>query len=265
MPKSFEYVPTGEYRPVMQRFCSCMKKVAEAIKEIELEDGNEPQIKFSWGFVGSANRYGEVFITREVGGNKGFDLDINIYLNRTQEDIEWYPDYVRNVFYRAIDKVFFPMGYKHPEDRTSVIRVKFLYKKNKTIEHSCDFAIFQQISDKNGNLVEKYARKNDNGTYCWSIRGGKNDEATEKFEWLNDNVGDNAGLDEEPVDDDYESTDGEYPYYYAEGCSLLSDLSSEYLKLKNNNGDPEKCSFQLFNEAINNIYNQWKQYIEKDC
>lgn len=52
-----------------------------------------------------------------------------------------------------------------------------------------------------------------------------------------------------------------YLYYYAQGSSLLGDLKQEYLKLKDNNQDVDKCSFQLFNEAINNIYNQWIQYI----
>lgn len=123
-------------------------------------------------------------------------------------------------------------------------------KNNSKIIHSIDFAIFQDIINNDGTLTEKYARKYDNGSYGWTTRGGKNDNALEKLEWLNMNIGDNG--------------DSNYQYWYGKDFSLLEDLKQEYLKLKNNNKDKEKCSFQLFNEAINNIYNQWTQYINNN-
>lgn len=238
MAKNFEYVPYEEYKPVMQRVESCIDKIFDEIPD---------EIDFEWGFVGSANRYGFVFITRRINGNKGFDFDVNFYVKRPNENQEWRAKYLRSQFYLAIQKVFKKYGYEDPEDRTSVIRVKMVDKNNSKIIHSIDFAIFQDIRKGDDELTEKYARKYDNGSYGWTTRGGKNDDALEKLEWLNKNIGDNG--------------DNNYQYRYLEGSSLLNDLKQEYLKLKNNNKDDEKCSFQLFNETINNIYNQWMQYI----
>jgi hypothetical protein len=61
------------------------------------------------------------------------------------------------------------------------------------------------------------------------------------MKWLENNIGDNGNT-------NYD--------YYLKGCSLIGNLRDEYLKLKNANRDEDKCSFQLFNEAINNVYNQ---------
>ena len=225
----------------MQRVEACIEKIYELVDEA---------IDFEWGYVGSANRYGFVFITRRINGNKGFDFDVNFYVKRPNDSEYWKAKYLRTEFYLAIQKVFKNLGYEDPEDRTSVIRVKFLDKRDRTIVHSIDFAIFQDIKNADGTLTEKYARKYDNGSYGWTTRGGRNDQATEKLEWLNENVGDNG--------------DERYPYYYGKDLSLLADLRNEYLKIKDNNKDSEKCSFQLFNEAINNVYNQWMQYINDE-
>lgn len=240
MAKIFEYVPYEEYHPVMQRVKTCIEKIYDAL---------EGDINFEYDFVGSANRDGAVFITRRIKGNKGFDFDVNLYVSRPDDSHEWRAKYLRNQFYLAIQKVFKKYGYEDPEDRTSVIRVKLVDKKDSKIIHSVDFAIFQDIQNKDGTLIKKYARKYDDGSYGWTTRGGKNDEVNKKLEWLDENIGDN--------------NDEDYSYFYSENFSLLEDLKQEYLKLKNNNKNEEKCSFQLFNEAINNIYNQWQQYINK--
>lgn len=240
MAKIFEYVPYEEYKPVMQRVESCISKIYDEIPD---------EIDFGWDFVGSANRYGVAFITRRINGNKGFDFDVNLYVENPDENNFWKAKYMRAQFYLAIQKVFKKYGYEDPEDRTSVIRVKMVDKKDSKIIHSIDFAIFQGIKNADGEFIEKYARKYDNGSYGWTSRGGKNDDALAKLKWLNDNIGD--------------SGNNSYPYWYGEDLSLLEDLKQEYLKLKNNNKDEEKCSFQLFNETINNIYNQWQQWINK--
>lgn len=206
-------------------------------------------IDFGWNFVGSANRYGVAFITRRINGNRGFDFDVNLYVENPDENNYWKAKYLRTQFYLAIQKVFKKYGYQDPEDRTSVIRVKMVDKKDSKIIHSIDFAIFQDIRNADSEFIEKYARKYDNGSYGWTTRGGKNNDALAKLTWLNDNIGD--------------SGNDNYKYWYGDGLSLLEDLRQEYLKLKNNNNDEEKCSFQLFNEAINNIYNQWQQWIKK--
>ncbi len=241
MKRKFEYVPSSEYDPVIRRIRSCMDRVSHLVYEKGLS--------FDWGFVGSTNRNGHLFITREIGGNKGFDHDVNIYLKRPSDDEHWKADFARLTFYEAIDKVFHDLGYKHAEDRTSVIRVKFPDVNNRTIMHSCDFAVFQDIRNGDGTLSEKYARKYDNGSYGWTTRGGRNDDAIAKLQWLEGHVGDDG--------------DNRYPYCYKTG-SLYGNLKGEYINLKNSNQDDRKCSFQLFNEAINNVFNQWQQFIRDE-
>lgn len=49
MPKTFEFVPEGEYRPVMSAVRSALEKVRKIIWA-------EERISFDWEFVGSANR-----------------------------------------------------------------------------------------------------------------------------------------------------------------------------------------------------------------
>ena len=244
MAKKYEYVPRNEYLPVAQRISSCMDKVADIL--------HEKGITFEWAFVGSANRYdGNPFITREIKGNKGFDFDVNMYLNSPDKDHIWTAKFARLAAYTAIDEVFTQLGYQHPEDRTSVLRVKFIDKHDKTIVHSCDFALFQKIPERDGVIREKFAKKYDkDGSYNWEIRGGKNDPANEKLYWMLDYIGDDG-------DDEH------YEFFYEKGFCLLDDLKEEYLKLKNVNKDENKCSFQLFNEAVCNVYNKWMQLIKK--
>lgn len=43
-----------------------------------------------------------------------------------------------------------------------------------------------------------------------------------------------------------------------EAAGLWEVLKVEYLKIKNTNKDIEKKSYQLFIEAINNVYNQYE-------
>ena len=154
----------------MQRIKYCIDKIFDEVSD---------EIDFEWEFVGSANRYEFVFITRRINGNKGFDFDVNFYVKRPDESHEWRAKYLRSQFYLAIQKVFKKYGYEDPEDRTSVIRVKMVDKNNSKIIHSIDFAIFQDIKNDDDALTEKYARKYDNGSYGWTTRGGKNDDALE--------------------------------------------------------------------------------------
>lgn len=110
-------------------------------------------------------------------------------------------------------------------------------------------AIFQDFYNNN-EIIQKYSRKISNGQYTWELRGGKNSEADDKLEWLQENIGDDG--------------DDNFDYSYREGLTLSNNLKNEYLKLKNNNEDENKASFQLYFEAIANIFNSWQQYIENN-
>ena len=98
MPKTFEFVPEYEYRPVMAAVCSAVEKVKKIIWE-------EERISFDWEFVGSANRQGMALITREIGGNRGYDFDVNFFLKHPADRF-WKADYCRNIFLQALDRVF---------------------------------------------------------------------------------------------------------------------------------------------------------------
>lgn len=241
MPNVYEFVPKSEYAPVKQKICSCLSRAVEILKEKE--------IYVTYSFVGSSNRNGEAFITRIKGGNKGFDFDINLYVECPSKNKFWKADYLRQEIYQAIDECFSRIGYDHPEDRTSVIRIKVKDRDNSRIIHSVDFAIFQDFYNNN-EIIQKYSRKISNGQYTWELRGGKNSEADDKLEWLQENIGDDG--------------DDNFDYSYGEGLTLSDNLKNEYLKLKNNNEDENKASFQLYFEAIANIFNSWQQYIENN-
>ena len=44
---------------------------------------------------------------------------------------------------------------------------------------------------------------------------------------------------------------------------VVSLLKDEYLVVKNANRDQEKCSFQLFNEAVANVHNNLSQFFNR--
>lgn len=243
MPKIFEYVPEEEYQPIINELLGrigYLKTLLEA-EEIILD---------YWYFVGSSNRNGVPFITRIKGGNKGYDFDINLYI-RCLESGYVFKASIRNTIRECLNQAFKTSTYDFAEDRTSVIRLKVKDKRNSRIKHSVDIAIFTPFPTRDGgNEIWKYNRKNDkNGSYSWQTRGGINEMAEDKLNWLYENIGD--------------SKNEGYPYRYENGLTLIDDLKAEYLKLKNNNQREDKCSFQLYFEAISNVYNQWQQLIKK--
>lgn len=244
MPNIFEYVPEEEYQPIKSELNGRMGHLKTLLEA-------EGIILDHWGLVGSFNRNGVPFITRIKGGNKGFDFDINLYI-RYPESGHFFKASIRDTIRECLNQAFHTSPYDFAEDRTSVIRLKVKDKRNSRIKHSVDIAIFTPFSTTNGDEeIWKYNRKNDKtGSYSWETRGGKNELAEDKLNCLYENIGD--------------SRNKGYQYHYANGFTLIDDLKVEYLKLKNNNQREDKCSFQLYFEAISNIYNQWQQLIKKE-
>ena len=64
MPK-YEYVSKNEYQPVREELEEIIKKVQNLVRD---------DFTFQFKLVGSGGKH---LITREVGGNKGFDFDYN--------------------------------------------------------------------------------------------------------------------------------------------------------------------------------------------
>ena len=69
----FEYVSRSEYQPVR-------KYVESVIKKVQKEFRNRGILTFRFYLIGSAGK--RHLITREVGGNKGFDLDYNFEIQK---------------------------------------------------------------------------------------------------------------------------------------------------------------------------------------
>lgn len=241
MSKKFEYVPKEEYGPVIKRIHNCMEEVRSILKRSGVE--------FTWAFVGSTNRYNWAFITREVGGNKGFDHDVNIFLKRKTGNTLWDAKEIRENFRNAFDQVFPKYGYKNAQNKTTVLKVKYIDRNERTIKYSCDFAIFQEYKTNKGEIYRKVAKSNDTEKYVWELRGGKNANVDYKMSELEKYYRNKRCV-------------GLFDRY--SGDELYKVLSDEYLKLKNSNKDEKKCSFQLFNEAVCNVYNRLQMHLEEE-
>lgn len=177
-------------------------------------------ITFQFELIGSGSKH---LITRVKGGNKGFDFDFNLILN-CEEGHYWKPKYARQEVTKAIDEAVKGTKYDHPQDSKVAITIKVKDTKQSKILHSCDFAVVY-YPDENSD-EHKYVKLDlTNNQYSWETRKYTKDYHA-KLDWLKDNV------------DNY-----------------WDEIKKEYLKLKDNNKDINKRSFQLFYEAINNVYN----------
>ena len=137
---------------------------------------------------------------------------------------------------QAFDIAIQGTSYDHPEDSKTSITIKNKDTKRSKIIHSCDFAViyFPKLEDDEDTYF-KYvhnAKRNGQGPYTWEIRNcSKNIDY--KLDWLKENID---------------------CYWEA--------VKEEYLKVKRANHDPNKHSFQLYYEAINNLFNGYGGYSE---
>ena len=207
----YEFVTKKEYMPIRIEIEEIIKKVQNILRK------EDRDMTFQFRLVGSGGRH---LITRDKGGNKGYDFDYNLIIN---PNYEWYAS-VREYFFRAFQKAIKGTRFNKIENSTSVITIKQVSSKNKSVFVGCDFSIiiYPNMQDKS---YYKYSRFNkDLNNFTWEIRDiSKNID--NKLNWLMDN---------------YEG--------------IWNEIKEEYLKLKNNNPQ-HKHSYVLFHKAINNIYN----------
>ncbi len=208
----YEFVTKKEYMPIRIEVEEIIKKVQKILRK------EESDMTFQFRLVGSGGKH---LITRDKGGNKGYDFDYNLIIN---PNYEWYAS-VREYFFRAFQKVIKGTSFNRIENSTSVITIKQVSKTNKKVIVGCDFSIIFYPDDQEETYY-KYSRFNKNlNNYTWEIRDmSKNID--DKLNWLMDN-------------------------YKEKG--IWNDIKEEYLKLKNNNLQ-DKHSYVLYHEAINNIY-----------
>ena len=118
------------------------KEVAIAKKEIEevikkVHNYLERKLTFEHRLVGSAGNTRHL-VTRIINGNKNFDMDYNLVLQKVFEDLS--PKAIRLMFMDAFNK-FKPKNFKFCEDSTSVFTLKKVDTNAKKIIYSVDFAI----------------------------------------------------------------------------------------------------------------------------
>lgn len=210
--KTYEYVTKTELKPVKRELDSLIKNVQSALKK----EG----ITFQPVVVGSAGRN---LVTRIVEGNKGFDFDYNLVLQKSKIDN---PKKIRDLFINAINNAIKETKYSPAENGKQTITIKVIDKTNSKILRSCDFAIVKDCENKLG-VYQKILINNKESKQCiWNDRPNSDNYASKAR-----NIIENG--------------------YWEE-------LKVEYLKLKNENKSPEKKSFSLYFEALNNIYNNYE-------
>ncbi len=183
-------------------------------------------ITFQYRLIGSGKRH---LITRVKGGNGGFDFDYNLILQAPEKGYRYDPNVIKDKFREAFNEAVKGTGYKAPEDSTSAITIKVVNQRKKKILYSCDFAIIYYPNEDCDNRYF-YLKNWKDGKYSFEMRLLKD------AEWKRSQI-----------------------VKYGNGWQAIRD---EYLKLKNNNSDPNKHSFVLYLESIHNVYNHIQQLEE---
>ena len=184
-------------------------------------------ICFDFRLVGSGNRG---LVTRTIGGNQGFDLDFNLILD-TPDYFSYKPNKVKQLIMNAFQYAVNNTEWSNPKDSTSVFTIKVVDYERKRVKCSCDFAIIYYDAD--GEMYYLHNYKDSRG-----------------YEFVH-----------RPHAKEIESSINEIRNHYEDGWNLIRN---EYLKLKNNNNDPNKKSFILYIEAVNNVYYRMPQKQRRD-
>lgn len=210
--RTFEFVSKSELSPVKVQVEEIIKMLQDSMREYG--------VTFTFKLVGSGGKH---LVTRVVNGNKGFDFDYNLGL---QKNGELSNKNLRLKIKSELEKLLQGTGYSTVSSGKQSMTFKFIDHDNSKIVHSCDFAVVKDYEDENGDLIQEILiwQKNEDN-YIWNKRPFAKNHA-EKLSNLKAN-------------------------------GLWQEVKDEYIKIKNNNQDKEKKSFSLFFEAINNVYNRY--------
>ena len=212
--KNYKYVPKSEWAPVRDRLVQLIHLVQKEAR---------CHFTFSYEFIGSALRK---MITREVGGNEGFDFDVNIRVN--DDENEFTPKRIRDILRATFDKYAKQFGYDYGEDSTRVITLKVKDRANSKIVHGCDFAVVNDYLDEYGDKRQQYIHFNKKqGTYEWQ-------EQPEGYYLLKERIRD-----------------------LKSSSRLWNEVREVYLYKKCRNTDPHKKSRSLFAETIKEVHERY--------
>ena len=176
-------------------------------------------VTFQFQLIGSGRRK---LVTREAGSNKGFDFDYNLNI---QKDLKKNDINLRLKIFEALQRLKRQYCIDRLSQGKHAITIKYIDKENSRIVYSCDLAVVRdRMTKKSGLVQEILLYDKESSRYSWKTR----ENSENHFEKLVD----------------------------IEAGALWLELREEYLKLKNNDHQGKE-SYQLFIEAINNIYNKF--------
>ena len=210
MVQKYEYVGKKEWKPVWDLCRECLCDTNELTKR--------KGYSFTFHPIGSLKRQ---LITRVIGGNKGFDIDVDLVIPEPPNGGKGLGKEIFDIFYDAVRKSFKHTKFSDPEDSTSVMTLKYVDTKNSRIVYSIDLAIMFFDEEGNAHVLHHYK---ENGGYGFQKRfeSGIN----EKEEWVLENI-------------------------------ERDELASHYLRLKNSNRVHMKRSRSLYYETISNLFDQY--------
>ncbi len=196
------------------------KEIDGIIKQLQRNMREQYSITFKPVLVGSAKRS---LVTRVVNGNTGFDFDYNFSI---QKDSDYSAKQLKNLFINELNEILVNNGWDtYIENNRQAMTIKRVNRFQSYIIYSCDFAIVYDYEDEYDDFQKILIYDKETGNYVWNKRRyGKN------YEYKLSNLLENG---------------------------LWTEVKHEYLNLKNNNADPDKISFSVYLEAVNNVYNRY--------
>lgn len=207
----YRYVTKKEAAPFKKEIIKILHKVQKEVKK---------DFTFQFYPVGSSSRN---MITCERNGNIGFDFDFNIEPNDPEGNYN--PCEIRTIIFKALEKHYKKFGYTKIENSTRVITLKKVDRRNRKIEHSCDFAIICNCNNKEKKTQQYIKLNKKQKRYCWeNIDKGFCIE--KKINWLK-----------------------KHGYW--------NELRDSYIDMKNKNHDPDKHSRSILAESVNDMYQKY--------
>lgn len=206
----FKYVTRKEARPART-------KLEKLICQLHNDKDLKKYFTFEHKYVGSSKRN---MITKDIKGNNGYDFDVDIIPNISQE--QYTPKEIKKLVIKALDKYTKEYGFSYSKDSKSVITIKSIDHKNSEVIYSCDFAI---VRIDNTGKKQFIMHDKTSGKYEWKYRGGGYNGISEKYDWIKER-------------------------------KLIQELRDFYLELKNKNLCEDKRSRSIFVESVNVICNR---------
>lgn len=204
----FEYVKKSDWAPVKKEIICILHEVQDLVR---------PKFTFSYTFIGSSSRN---MITCDFKSNKGYDFDVNIYIN--DDENRYSAEEQKKIIMNALNKIALRYGYDFCENSTRVITMKVKDKWYSRVLYSLDIAIVHDYEGARGEEKQEYIRFNKkNQTYTW-VDQPKGYNLEGKIDWLKKQ-------------------------------SLMEEVKDTYLYKKNMNTNPDKRSRSLFAESVNEV------------